>query len=115
MSFCIKILIILTLEIILIFVFRLITPKDKRIRLIQLKSILKGVIERVFLTYSILCGYPHALTLFGALKLGTRLKSADNEATPEGRLKESNFNDYFLIGNFISVLFSIIYVQLLKI
>jgi hypothetical protein len=91
----------------------LITPKEKNSSLIDFKSILKGLIERAFLTYSLFSGFPHALTLFGALKLGTRLKRADNEKTEIGRKRERFYNDYFLIGNFISVGLSVLYFNLL--
>ena len=110
-----KILVIAVLEIMLSIVFTLIiTPKDKNPKKIDPKSLIKGIIERSFLTYSLISGLPHALALFGALKLGTRLKSADNEATEEGRKKEAIYNDYYLMGNFISVALSIFYYTLLK-
>lgn len=114
MSIWSKILIIIGIEILMIIIFKLITPKEKRTTKIDFKSVFKGLVERAFLTYSLYSGFPHALTLFGALKLGTRLKSADNEKTPEGRKKESNYNDYYLIGNLISVALSIFYYQLIK-
>ena len=108
-----KILIMVFLEIILTVFYTIITPREKNSRLIDVKSILKGLVERAFLTYSLISGFPHVLTLFGALKLGTRLKSADNENTEEGRKKESRYNDYYLVGNFISVALSIVYFNLL--
>lgn len=52
-----------------------------------------GIIERVFLYLCILTQVYHGLTLFGALKIGTRIKADDNKVS----------NDYFLIGNMISV------------
>lgn len=109
-----KILIIIVLEILITIVFTLITPKDKRTNVIDIKSIFKGLVERAFLTYSLYSGFPHTLTLFGALKLGTRLKSADNEKTEDGRRKESQYNDYYLLGNFISVTLSIIYFNIIR-
>ncbi|MEM0967283.1 MAG: hypothetical protein AAGJ81_14145 [Verrucomicrobiota bacterium] len=74
----------------------------------DLRSIIKGVIERGFLVICLLNGYPHALTLFGALKLGTRLKrdDADND--------EKTFNDYYLLGNLISVSIAIGYVKIIQ-
>jgi len=114
MNICCKILIIIILEILLTIFYTLILPKEEGKKVFDIKSIIKGLIERTFLTYSLISGFPHVLTLFGALKLGTRLKSADNEKTEEGRKKESSYNDYFLIGNFISVMLSIIYHNLLK-
>lgn len=108
-----KIFLIAIVEITLGIVFTAITPQDKKNGKIDAQSLVKGIIERCFLTYSLYNSFPHALTLFGALKLGTRLKSADNENTAEGRAKESKYNDYFLIGNLLSVGLSIFYYNLL--
>ena len=52
-----------------------------------------GIIERFFLYLCILTGIYHGFTLFGALKIGTRIKADENKVS----------NDYFLIGNMISV------------
>ena len=114
MSLFFKILIIVMLEIALTIFYTLITPKEKKAKFFDYKSILKGLIERAFLTYSLISGLPHVLTLFGALKLGTRLKSADNEKTDEGRKREAVYNNYYLIGNIVSVALSIFYYNLLK-
>lgn len=59
-------------------------------------------------------GYPHALPLFGALKLGTRLKQSENTTTAEGKKLEEAFNNYYLTGNMLSVTLSIMYVNLIK-
>ncbi len=53
--------------------------------------------ERVFLMIALLNNYPHALTFFSALKLATRLRHKD----PDN--KENAFNDFYLIGNLVSV------------
>ncbi len=71
------------------------------------KSILKGVIERLFLAFALIQDVPHALTLFGTLKLATRLKRSD-----EGDSQQ--FNDYYLVGNLVSVAIAILYVYLWK-
>ncbi len=52
-----------------------------------------GIIERIFLYLCILSEVYHGFTLFGALKIGTRIKADENKIS----------NDYFLIGNMISV------------
>ena len=57
-------------------------------------SILKGVVERLILFFSLVVGYPNMIVLFGALKLGTRLHE-DNQSKIS--------NDYFLMGNLVSV------------
>lgn len=58
----------------------------------SIRQILNGVIERLFLQISLFFGFHHSLTLFGALKVGTRIKSEENKVS----------NDYFSIGNLIS-------------
>lgn len=108
-----KILLMITIEIFITFIFWVIAPKNKKNNLIDIKSILKGLLERAFLTYSLISGFPHSLTLFGALKLGTRLKSPDNEKTEEGRKEEKDYNDYYLLGNFISVTLSMMYYKII--
>jgi hypothetical protein len=61
-------------------------------------SVFKGLLER-FLLYLGLCnGFTPILIVFGAIKLGTRL-------SPQQQVQ----NDYFLIGNFLSILVSILY------
>lgn len=114
MNTCCTVLVIIILEIILTIIYTIITPKEKRVGFIDYKSLIKGWVERAFLTYSLLSGYPHSLTLFGALKLGTRLKHSENTSTDEGKKKEEAYNNYYLIGNLISVSLSIIYVNLIK-
>lgn len=111
--FC-KILIVILAEVILSFTFWWITPKSVNNKKIDIKSMIKGILERIFLTYSLYSGFPHVLTLFGALKLGTRLKRADKEDTEENIKKEIAYNDYYLMGNFISVALSIFYYTLFK-
>lgn len=61
-------------------------------------SIFKGSLERFLMFFSLIIDLPQILILFGAIKIGTRLEKND-------KIK----NDYFLIGNLSSVLFSIIY------
>nr|WP_315220736.1 hypothetical protein [uncultured Flavobacterium sp.] len=83
-----------------------ITPKSIRKRqIIDYKSLLKGFVERMFLLISLIHDYPHALTLFGTLKLATRLKR-DSEGD---KVKESLYNDFYLFGNFISITVAILY------
>src|SRR5690606_32802056 len=109
-NLCCKIILIIGIEVILTIVFTLITPSGKNTSTIDVKSIFKGLLERTFLTYSLYSGIPHALTLFGALKLGTRLKMQSEDDIK----KESIFNDYYLIGNFMSVGLSIFYYNIIK-
>lgn len=97
------------IEILLAFFYYFITPDSIRVAtVVDYKSLAKGIIERVFLTVSLINGYPHALTLFGTLKLATRLK----RDTDSDKTKESMYNDFYLLGNFISIIVSIFYVYL---
>lgn len=77
-------------------VSRKLKPDERRGR-----SILKGVLERLFLVIGLILGYPQVIIAFGALKIGTRFQKNSRVS-----------NDYFLIGNFISLLTAILYSQL---
>ena len=78
---------------------------SKRLGL-DFRSIAKGILERGFLVMALLLGYPHALTFFSALKLATRLKREDKP--------DENFNDYYLVGNLISVAAAMGYTELFR-
>lgn len=68
-------------------------------------SIAKGFLERVVLVTGLLFGFPQILIAFGALKLGTRLSAEQqNKIT----------NDYFLVGNLISILLALVYTIIVK-
>jgi hypothetical protein len=62
--------------------------------------VFKGLLERFFIYVSLINDLHSALTVFGALKLGTRLED-------DKKVKVSN--DYFFVGNLISVLFALGY------
>jgi len=96
-------------EIILGFIFSAIAQVFYQKNGIDFRSLLKGVIERGFLFVSLINDFPHALTLFGALKVATRLKHTS--ANPE---EEDSFNNFYLIGNLISVMIAIGYVYAYK-
>lgn len=70
---------------------------DSRIQ--RRREIIKGVLERLFIIIGVLIGYPQVIIAFGALKIGTRFQKNSKIS-----------NDYFLIGNFISVLVSLLYI-----
>jgi hypothetical protein len=61
----------------------------------------------MFLVISMLNGYPQALTFFSAVKLATRLKHKEAQQENEDR-----FNDYYLIGNMVSVMIAMGYARL---
>jgi zinc transporter ZupT len=91
-------------ELILAFLFSLIAQQYYKKSEIDMKSISRGFIERLFLTIFMFNGIPHALTFFSALKLATRLKHDDKNGETE------KFNNYYLIGNMVSVTVSLFYV-----
>lgn len=66
-----------------------------------LKSVFKGVLERLFLFIGLINNIPTVLIVLGALKLGTRIREDEKD--------QRISNDYFLIGNLISFLIAIIY------
>lgn len=69
-------------------------------------SWLKGFLERIFLAFLFLSGLQAgALVLFGAIKLGTRLESDKDRKVS---------NDYFVIGNFLSIAGAVITYLLFK-
>lgn len=97
----------ISFEILLGIFYYIITPKSiQKGVLIDYKSLFKGIVERIFLMVSLINDYSHALTLFGTLKLATRLKS-DNY---EDKVKESTYNNFYLLGNFVSIIVAIFYV-----
>ena len=61
-------------------------------------SLFKGLLERFTIYFCLVINLSQILIVFGALKIGTRLD----------KTKEIT-NDYFLVGNFISILTSAIY------
>lgn len=98
-------LIMLICEIILAFLFSLVAQLFYKKSQIDIKSILKGLSERLFLTIFMFNNLPHAITFFSALKLATRLK---HDESNKGDTEK--FNNYYLIGNLISVTVALFYV-----
>ena len=100
------ILIYLIGEIIAYFIFRLIRKRFQReqgpaeTESNKMNTIAKGLLERFFVYMCLVNDLPHALTVLGALKLGTRLDADKQHAVS---------NDYFLIGNIISITLAIGY------
>lgn len=58
-------------------------------------SVAKGSLERLVLMVGMTMTMSSVLVLFGALKIGTRISENENERIS---------NDYFLVGNLMSVL-----------
>jgi hypothetical protein len=88
---------------ILFFALSKIFGKDKKDKINGI-SIFKGVLERIFIVVSFHFNMTSALTLLGALKIATRIKDTEDKVS----------NDFFLVGNLISVLFGIGYYVILK-
>jgi hypothetical protein len=65
---------------------------------INRRSVIKGIVERMFLFFALIHDLPHVLTLLGALKIATRIKD-------ENKIS----NDYFLVGNLVSISLAIAY------
>jgi hypothetical protein len=104
----ILLIIILTIisEVILFLIFSVIAKYYYKKNEINLGSLFKGLLERLFLVLFLYNDIPHALTVFSALKIATRLKH--EEASEETQ----RFNNYYLIGNLISVSSSLFYLYL---
>ncbi|MEM6524435.1 MAG: hypothetical protein AAGF85_11290 [Bacteroidota bacterium] len=64
-------------------------------------SIVKGLSERFFIAFTLTIGLPQALTFFAALKIATRIQN-DHKVS----------NDFYLLGNLLSVILGIVYSQL---
>lgn len=63
------------------------------------RAVIKGILERLFLFLALVYGLPQALIAFGALKIGARFIQDENKIS----------NDYFYMGNIISLLIALIY------
>ena len=75
---------------------------------IKWMDIFKGIFERQFLFITLINGIPHGLMVFSALKLAMRIKKHDVSDAEA----EEKYNNFFLIGNVISVLIALGYVWL---
>ena len=84
-------------ELIATLLFLMVNRSMKRGGLV-FSGVIRGILERAFLYFAMVNGIFHAMTLFGALKIATRIKDDDKVS-----------NDYFLIGNLISVFAAIGY------
>jgi hypothetical protein len=68
-------------------------------------SVIKGILERLFLFLCLIHNLPQALIAFVAIKIGTRF-------LPENGTKISH--DYFFIGNITSLLIVVLYYSIWK-
>lgn len=98
-SLLIAILLILGAELLAVFLFYLLAKwvgTEKHKNQINVRSIIKGVFERGFLTFALANTLPQALTVFAALKIATRIKG-DEKIT----------NDFYLLGNLLSIMMAV--------
>lgn len=72
---------------------------DERKKLLGFEqSTFKGLLERLIISTGLILGFSPILVVFGTVKLGTRFKDTQD-------IK----NDYFLVGNFSSILLAMLY------
>lgn len=62
-----------------------------------IRDVIKGSLERSLIMVGLLNNYPQVITAFAALKIGTRINDNEHKIS----------NDYFLLGNIISLLAAI--------
>lgn len=114
MNLFIFVLIVVVSEIFLAFFFAATAKIFYKKIGIDFTSIIKGFMERIFLMIFLLNDYSSALTFYSALKLATRLKHEEKNTSGSQESKENRFNDYYLIGNLVSVSAALGYVYLIK-
>lgn len=73
---------------------------------VKAREVFKGVLERLMLSIGLAHGIPTVVIVFGALKVATKLSLTSADTKPE---HVASHNDYFIIGNVLSILFGIIY------
>ena len=95
--------IIIACELFSVALFTSVARWSKSSKKVTAGSVAKGIFERIFIVFALLSDYPQALTLFAALKIGTRIKD-DNRIS----------NDYYLVGNLVSVSLAIAYTLLIQ-
>jgi hypothetical protein len=94
-------------EIIFYFVFGLIERwLDLSITGTPRREMFKGILERLMLAVGIAHGITTVVIAFGALKIATKLSLSASDNKIEHVQKH---NDYFLIGNLLSILFAVVY------
>lgn len=81
-------------ELVALLVFRVIRNKFAAKGTKIWTAIGKGLLERGMLLSGLAMNIQAIVTLYGAIKIGTRLKDANQDKVS---------NEYFLVGNFVSV------------
>jgi len=70
------------------------------------REIVKGVLERTLLAFGIAHGIVTVIVAFAAFKVATKLGF---NVTEHNKTEVENHNDYFLLGNMLSLLFALAY------
>jgi hypothetical protein len=88
-------------EIVAFFIFKFIGFALEKVWELKInRSVIKGILERLFLFVCFVYQFPQALIAFGALKIATRfIEEKDNKISL----------DYFFIGNITSLLLAVLY------
>lgn len=84
------------------------------------RQTIKGWLERIFLYLCLVYDLPHALIAFGAIKIGTRVNDHDDHDAHDDNVDDDDChvhghmdfrvsNDYFFIGNIVSLLLVVAY------
>lgn len=63
------------------------------------RAVIKGILERLFLFLALIHELPQALIAFAAIKIGARFIEKESKIS----------NDYYYIGNVVSLLLAILY------
>lgn len=74
---------------------------QKEIKKLRFRMILIGMLERLTLFLGAVCQIPTIYVMFGALKVATRIQPTGDSAIKT--------NDYFLVGNFVSAILTLLY------
>jgi len=86
--------------IVLFWILRRLLGSNDAASTLKFREICKGMLERIVLLTGLIQNLPQIIIAFGALKIGTRLHSESNTQTPT--------NEFFLIGNLLSILIALI-------
>jgi hypothetical protein len=70
------------------------------------REVFKGVLERLMISIGLAHGIITIIIAFGALKVATKLSLSASDQEPD---QVQTHNDYFLVGNVMSLIFAMAY------
>lgn len=70
------------------------------------REVVKGILERLMLSVGIAHGIITVVIAFSALKVATKISLSANESDKSLVMRH---NDYFIVGNVLSITFAIVY------